>query len=318
MMNQHAGATLGIFAAIPCPLTPDLEVDIPVLAKLATKLASTSGIVGFLLNGHAGENSAMPDAMQQCVLNVVREAAPQAKCVVGVNAENSAQAARRAAKFESLGADALMVFPPNGWALYQERDMVVTHHRMISDATTLPLMLFQASVGAGKMAYPPATLAALCELPRVVGIKEGSWEVATYEETRRLVKSLRPDVAVYGSGDEHLMTSYVIGSEGSLVSLAAVAPGPIVSLFAAINDGDLDAARAAHERIYPLAREIYRKAPSGRANARLKTCLELIGDFPSDRMLPPCPPTPPDEIDALKAALEQAGLLHPELQSSAS
>ena len=74
------------------------------------------------------------------------------------------------------------------------------------------------------MAYSPHVLEQLAAEERIVGIKEGSWEVAAYEANRRLLLRLRPDFVVLGSGDEHLLTSYIIGSAGSQVSLAAVVP----------------------------------------------------------------------------------------------
>lgn len=309
-MTYHPVAARGIFAATPSPLTREYEIDEPELAALAKRLSETEGIVGFLLNGHAGENVTMPARMQLRTVEVVRAAVPTARIVAGINAEGSGAAAALAEGLETAGANALMVFPPNGWALYQERDMVLAHHLAVLEASALPVMLFQASIAAGGMAYPAETLAALCDLPRVVGIKEGSWEVNAYEATRRLVKARRPDVAVYGSGDEHLFTSYAIGSVGSLVSLAAVAPEAIAALFAAVEAGDLNTARAAHDRIYPLARAIYGTAPGGRANARLKTCLALLGAFSSDRMIPPVPATAPEEHAMLRTALSDAGLLH--------
>ncbi|MEM6486758.1 MAG: dihydrodipicolinate synthase family protein [Pseudomonadota bacterium] len=306
-MTDTRAAPRGIYAATPCPLTVEHGVDEAALTALARWLAAVPGIVGFLLNGHAGENTTMPLADQHRVASVMRRAAPRGYLVAGVNAENSAVAAAHAAALETAGADALMVFPPNGWALYQETGMVVAHHRAILEATTRPVMLYQASINAGRMAYPPETLSALVSLPRVVGIKDGSWEVATYEQNRRLVQARAPAVATFGSGDEHLLTSYAIGSEGSLVSLAAVAPEAVVAVFAAIERGDLAGARAAHERLYPLSRAIYRDAPGGRANARLKTCLALMGRFESDRMVPPVSSTPREEHAGLRAALALAG-----------
>lgn len=306
-MTDAPAAPRGVYAALPCPLTPGCDVDAAPLAALAARLAAEPGVSGFLLNGHAGENAVLPLDAQIRVIEIARAAAPGAYIVAGVNAESARVASAHAADLEAAGADALMVFPPNGWALYVEREMALAHHRAVIEATTAPIMLYQASISAGRMAHGPDTLAALCALPRVVGVKEGSWEVAAYEANRRLVKATRPQVAVYGSGDEHLLTSFVIGSEGSLVSLAAVAPEPVATLFAAVERGDLAAARAAHERIYPLARAIYRDPPGGRANARLKTCLAMQGLFPSDRMAPPTPATPPEEHGALRAAMLHAG-----------
>ena len=82
-------------------------------------------------------------------------------------------------------------------------------------------------------------------------------------------------MAVLASGDEHLLPCFVLGSEGSQVSLAVIVPEAIVALDAAVRDGDLAAAQAAHEIIYPLAKAIYGTAPRGLATARLKACFVL-------------------------------------------
>ncbi|MFP3740362.1 dihydrodipicolinate synthase family protein, partial [Burkholderia sp. SIMBA_019] len=89
------------------------------------------------------------------------------------------------------------------WTLSTDLATVVTHHRITNANAQLPLMLYQAGVGTGAMAYTPEMLAALVALPNVVAIKEGSWETARYEANRRLVQALAPHVAVMASGDEH-------------------------------------------------------------------------------------------------------------------
>ena len=90
--------------------------------------------------------------------------------ISGVNVENSLAAAAHARALEAAGADALMVFAPNGWALFQDEETALIHHRRILEATTAPLVLFQASVGAGAMAYRSETLRRLVRLPRVAAI----------------------------------------------------------------------------------------------------------------------------------------------------
>ncbi len=175
-------------------------------------------------------------------------------------------------------------------------------------ATSLPLLLYGAPVGAGAMAYGDATLRALAAEPRVVGIKEGSWEVAAYEANLRLLKAMRPDFVVLGSGDEHLLTSYLIGSAGSQVSLAAVAPGLCAAFYAAAARGDWTEARRLHDRIYPLSVAIYRDPPGGRATARLKGCLTLLGKLDAPHVRPPQPPVSEAEYATLRAALAAAGL----------
>ncbi|UOM34152.1 dihydrodipicolinate synthase family protein [Acuticoccus sp. I52.16.1] len=298
----------GVLPALPCPLDADGTVDHACLAAHVDRLAALDGVTGFLVNGHAGENVTMPLAWQRDVARTAIDAAAgRVPIVVGVNVPAAAEAARHAAALEELGAAAIMIFAPDGWGLFNDPAAVEAHHHAILAATKGDVMLFQGSVNTGRISHHPAVLARLAQLPRVVAVKEGSWEVAAYEASRRAVKAVAPQVAVMGSGDEHLFTSAVIGSEGAIVSLAAVTPQPIIDLLAAVEAGDLAAARAANDRIYPIARAIYGAAPGGRANARLKTCLAMRGVFPRDTMIAPTAPTPPQEHAMLREALVLAG-----------
>ena len=216
-------------------------------------------------------------------------------------------AAQEAAAAERAGADVLLVFPPNSLALPHHPSVVDLHHRHVLEACGLPILLYGAPVGAGHLAYPPATLSRLADHPRIIGIKEGSWEVAAYEATWRLFQG-REDFAVLGSGDEHLLVSYMIGSAGSQVSLAALAPQLIVDLFAAASSGDWQRARVLHDRVYPLAKAIYGTHPASRATARLKAALALVGIIPSATVRPPQPALSGEEVSALQSALNAVGL----------
>lgn len=299
----------GIYAASVCPMQEDGSIDDQALARHVGDLAGVDGLRGLLVNGHAGENFALDRAECRRVIEIARRAAGcRLLLVAGVNAEDSREAAARAADAEAVGADAVMVFPPYSWALGHDRRMAIAHHRLVAEATALPLFLFQAAIGAGKMAYAPDVLATLLELPHVVGIKEGSWETAAYEATRRLVRSVRPEVAVMASGDEHLFPCFVLGSDGSLVSLAALIPEPIIALDDAVGAGDLARARALHATIQPLANAIYGRTPGFYATARLKACLELRGHIPRATCRAPMGRLPSEEIAALERVLVEVGV----------
>jgi 4-hydroxy-tetrahydrodipicolinate synthase len=295
---------VGIHASTVCPLRPDYSLDEEALASHVKSVVAVAGIEGLLINGHAGENFLLTGAEKTRVIEIVRAAVgPKPFLTSGVNTEASLAAADQARDAQAAGADAILLFPPNAWALGQEEDAVLTHHQHVIAACDLPVLIYQAPVGAGAMAYPVSTLRRLAQLPRVAGIKEGSWEVAAYEANRRAVKAIRPDLAVLGSGDEHLLTSYIIGSEGSQVSLAAVVPTQVVALWQAAARGDWDEARHWHDAIYPLVVAIYREAPAGRATARLKACLKILGRIPCDVVRPPMPVLPSDEYRRLEHAL---------------
>ena len=308
MSEAFRHALTGIHAATIVPMHEDFAINEDALAEHIAWVSHRPGIRGLLVNGHAGENFVLDRAEKKRVVKIAREASPPECLIVsGVNAESSLEAAREAAAVENAGADGLLIFPPNSWALGHDDEAVKNHHRYIRDATSLPLLLYGAPVGSGAMAYSPRLLQHLAGEDRVVGIKEGSWEVAAYEANLRLLRSLRPDFVVLGSGDEHLLTSYIIGSAGSQVSLAAVIPDLVVALWVAAAGDDWTAARAAHEQLYSLAVAIYRDPPGGRATARLKAALKLLGKLACDAVRPPQPKASRQEYQAIEAALASAG-----------
>ena len=308
MIPTHADPFNGVYAATLCPLDADgRHLDEAALARHIETVADVDGIAGLLVNGHAGENFALSAADKRRVVDVAHAVCGDRLIIVaGVNSEDSYEAQAHTNDAQQAGADAMLLFPPYSWALSTDIDTVLMHHRIANAQARLPMMLYQAGVATGGMAYTPEMLTALVSLPEVVAIKEGSWETAAYEANRRLIKSIAPHVAVMASGDEHLFTCFALGTEGTLVSLAAVVPELIVALYRAVERRDLAEAQQLHERVYPLAKAIYGAAPGSHANARLKACLHLLGHFPHASMRPPIPPLAHAEIARLEDALNIA------------
>jgi 4-hydroxy-tetrahydrodipicolinate synthase len=308
MIPSHQAPFNGIYAATLCPLdAAGRYLQEAALERHIEEVTSVDGIVGVLVNGHAGENFALSRADKRRIVEIAKSVCGKRSIIVaGVNSEDSYEAQAHADDSQRAGADALMPFPPYSWALATDLQSVVTHHRIINANARMPMMLYQANVRNGAMAYTPAMLTELLSLPEVVAIKEGSWETGAYEANRRLAKSVAPHVAVMASGDEHLFPCFAIGSEGSLVSLAAIVPKLIVSLYRAVLSGDLNEAQRLHARLYPLANTIYGAAPGSHANARLKACLHILGQFPHASMRPPISRLPAAEVSRLEDALSFA------------
>src|SRR5688500_18719299 len=197
---QQAPHFAGIYASTIVPLTTAYDLDESALARHVASVTATRGLKGLLINGHAGETFVLSGAEKRHVVEIVRAAVgPEPVLIAGVNAEASRDAAAHAADAEEAGADAILVFPPFSWALPQDPDIAIRHHVASLDATRFPIMLCLAPVGAGALAYGPEQLQRLVALPRVVAIKEGSWETARYEANLRLVSALAPHVLVMPS-----------------------------------------------------------------------------------------------------------------------
>lgn len=304
-LSNPAKQLCGIHAATICPMDSDARIIDAELSDHISTVTNVSGIRGLLLNGHAGEGAMLDLAERARVVEIARESSPEG-CVItaGVTAESTRVAMEEAVASARAGADAILVFPPNHWAGGVDEEIVVEHHKAIADACGLPVVLYKAPVTSGPMSYSPALLKALLEsVDAIAAIKEGSWEVASYEATWRLTGAVRPDVAVLGSGDEHLLTSYLIGSLGSQVSLAAVIPETVVALFDAAQSNDWVEARKQHEQLYALSVAIYRDTPGYLATARLKACLKILGKITSDTVRRPMRQLNESEIAKLRSVL---------------
>jgi len=312
MIPQHDYPFRGLYAANLIPLDDSAAIDHALLARHLRHITTLPEIVGILCNGHAGENHCLVAAEKRAVVETASRAIGQNKIIVsGVLAERVEDAVAEARDAMVAGADALLVFPSFSWAGSLDVDAIIAHHRAIGEATEAPIMLYQAPVGSG-LSYPSAVLERLLALPRIVAIKEGSWETNAYGRNRALTARVAPTVEVMASGDEHLMPCFAIGTTGSLVSLAAILPDAIADLWIAMEQGQLARARDIHEAIQPLANLIYGRAPVSRATLRLKACMVMAGHWPSCRTKRTSDVLDEQEWQALSTALTTA------LQSAAS
>ncbi|MGO4852331.1 dihydrodipicolinate synthase family protein [Phaeovulum sp. W22_SRMD_FR3] len=292
----------GLFAATICPMTEDGALDLSSLERHFSAVLADPLQDGLLLNGHAGEGVFLGRAEQSDVVAAARALAPGKRIIAAVSAEASHAACLDAVAALRAGADAIMVFAPFSWALGADPRAIEAHHRAIASATGAPIYLFQGAVGAGRTAYGEEVLQRLLAIEAVVGIKEGSWETRAYDLTRRIARAARPDVAVMASGDEHLFPCYMLGSDGSAVSLSALIPHLISALDGAVRQGDIAQARAIHGVIFDLARLIY-AAPGHLAAARIKACLAALGRIASPACRAPTPGISAAESARLMAAL---------------
>jgi len=285
----------------------DGTIDLDAFAGHAGAVAGASGIRGFLVNGHAGEGHLLTADEKSGLIATARQVVrPDHHISAGISAESTDAACREAEAAAAAGADSVLVFQPAHWSRGVADESVVAHHGAVAAAAGLPVVLYRAPVSWGPLSYSPELVLRLVDIDGVAGIKEGSWDVAAYEEVWRAVKARAPRVSVMASGDEHLLACFQIGTDGSQVSLAALFPDLVCDLFDAARRADWATARHLHEQVYPLARAIYRTPPACMATARLKAGLRLLGRLASDRMRRPGRELTGAELAVLGAALTPA------------
>ncbi len=318
-MPRHADyVPHGVIPAVLLPFADDLTIDEMSFRKHLRDVAATPDLSAIAINAHSTEVASCSFDEQRRVLDIARDQVGDGLPIVnGVWADGSLEAARIAGAAEAGGASALLVFPPAPFTLGQSPAMALEHFKRIADASSLPIIAFQYPLATGQ-GYPRDTLLEMIEsVPAIRAIKDWSGNVPQHEMHVRELQSRNPPVNVLTTHSAWLLSSLVLGCNGLLSGSGSVIPDLQVALFQAVRNNDLAAARRLNDRIYPLARAFYAD-PWADMHNRMKEALVLLGRLPRAVVRPPLVKLDRAEIDRVRAALVEAGLLSPKAARDAA
>jgi 4-hydroxy-tetrahydrodipicolinate synthase len=309
-MPRHAKyVPNGVIPAILLPFDDDLAIDERAFRGHIRDVAATEGLSALTINAHSTEVASCTFDEQRRVLDIAQdEVGDRLPLVHGIWADGSLDAARIARMAAAGGASALLVFPPAPFTMGQNARMAIAHFKRIADACDLPLIAFQYPLTTGQ-GYPRDTLLRLCdEVPTLRAIKDWSNNVPQHEWHVRTLQSLPRPVNVLSTHSAWLMSSLVLGCNGLLSGSGSVIHDLQARLFRAVQANDLAEAKRLNDRINPLARVFYAD-PAVDMHNRMKEALVLLGKLPHAVVRPPLVKIEGAEIERIRLALVEAGLL---------
>jgi len=309
-MPRHAQyVPHGVIPAVLLPFADDLSIDDKSFRKHLRDVAATPGLSAITVNAHSTEVASCSFEEQRRVLEIAQdEVGARLPLVNGIWADGSLEAARIARMAEAGGASALLVFPPAPFTLQQSPAMAVEHFKHIADASSLPIIVFQYPLATGQ-GYPRETLLKMCEeVPTIRAIKDWIGNVPQHEMQIRLLQNLPRPVNVLSTHSAWLFSSLVLGCNGLLSGSGSVIPDLQSQLFRAVQANDLAEARRVNDRIYPLALVFYAE-PWADMHNRMKEALVLLGRLPRAVVRPPLVKLGRAEIERIREALIESGLL---------
>ena len=299
----------GVIPAVLLPFEADLGIDEAGFRKHLSHVAATDGISAITINAHSTEVASCTFDEQRRVLEIAQdEIGGRVPLVNGIWADGSMEAARLARMAAEGGASALLVFPPAPFTLGQSPAMALAHFERIADATDLPLIAFQYPLATGQ-GYPKDTLLKLCEqVPSIRAIKDWIGNVPHHEWHVRTLQSLPRSVNVLTTHSAWLYSSLVLGCNGLLSGSGSVIADLQSAMFKAVQANDLVAANHLNDRMEPLMRVFY-VDPFVDMHNRMKEALVLLGRLPRAHVRPPLVKIEAPEIERIRRALVEAGLL---------
>jgi len=289
----------GCGTALVTPFRPDGSLDEAALtAHVNWQIAN--GITLLVPAGTTGEASTLSETEWLRVVELtVAAAGGRVPVFAGCTHNSTHQAAANAKKLTRIeGLTGILTANP--YYNRPSQDGQYQHFRAISEATDLPILLYNIPGRTGAN-LEPATVLRLAEIPTIVGIKESSGNLAQITE---LITQAPRAFKVFAGDDALALPILAVGGAG-LISVASNAiPQQMAQMVNSALTENWLAARRINRHYYGLMQANFIE-PSP---APIKAVLALLGRGNETLRLPMVPVTPKSR-HKLEMILGELGLL---------
>lgn len=257
-----------------------------------------NGTDALIINGSTGEAATMSaDEQRQAVEIAIDENAGRLPVIVGCGGSSTRDVVKLGENAARAGADALLISGPPYNKPTQQGLML--HVRAVLDATDKPVILYNVP-GRSAVNMQPATVAALAEDDRVIGVKEASGDLSQVAEVARLTAGR---LALYSGNDDQVLPLMSLGGRGVISVLANVAPAAVSRMAKAYLEGEAAEATELQLRYLPLIQALFVESNP----IPVKAAVGMLG-FEVGAMRLPLTEATPATRDRLAAALREAGI----------
>lgn len=290
----------GTYTALVTPFR-DGEIDEPALrALIADQIAA--GVDGLVPCGSTGESATMDHAEHERVITItVEEAGGRCKVIAGTGSNNTREACRLTAFAARAGADGALLISPYYNKPTQEGH--VRHYRAVAETADLPLIVYNIPGRTG-VNMTPETVAAMAEIPNIVGIKEAS---GNPDQVSQIVALTGDDFTVLSGDDSLTLPLMSVGARGVISVIGNLLPDRFAELVTKATAGDFVGARVIHFELLPLMSALFCETNPIPVKAAM-AMVGLAGNM-SDEVRLPLTPLTDHSRPRLEAALRSVGLL---------
>lgn len=237
----------GVLTALATPFTENGTIDEASLRALVDR-SITGGVHGVVACGSTGEFSTLSSAERRLVVEtVVDHVGGRVPVIAQTGATSTAEAIRLSRHAQSAGADVVMAVAP-----YYEPltvDETLSYLRAVAGSVDVPVMLYNLPVATG-IDLDPDTVGALArEVENIRYIKNTTVDMA---QSARLIHNHGDVISTFVGWDSLLLSALAEGAAGVMAGTANVVPTELVAVYDAVSAGNLEQAREAWARVYPL------------------------------------------------------------------
>ena len=287
--------------SMPALVTPfkDGAVDVDTLKSLVDWHIE-QGSHGLVPVGTTGESPTLShEEHEMVVAEVVKAAAGRVPIIAGAGSNNTAESLRFMAHAKEVGATAALVVTP----YYNKPTQagLIAHFKTLHDACELPIVIYNIP-GRSVVDMSPQTMGELAKLPRIIGVKDATGDLARVCEQRitcgaDFLQISGEDATAHGFNAQ--------GGIGCISVTANAAPKLCAELQNACLVGDYATALDLQDKLMPLHQAIFTEP--GLVGA--KCAMSQLG-LCSDEVRLPLTPLSDSTKGLIRDALRHAGLLN--------
>ena len=286
--------------SMPALVTPfkDGAVDFDTLKHLVAWHIE-QGSHGLVPVGTTGESPTLTHSEHEDVIAcVVEAAAGRIPVIAGAGSNNTAEAIRFTEYAAKVGAAGVLVVTP----YYNKPTQagLVAHFTAVHDCADIPIVIYNIP-GRSVVDMSPQTMGELARLPRIVGVKDATGDLARVCQQRM---TCGPEFLQISGEDATAHGFNAQGGVGCISVTANAAPNLCSHLQEACLAGDYAKALEIQDRLMPLHQAIFTEP--GLCGA--KYAMSRLGLCSDDVRLPLLPLTDGTKAK-VDAALAHAGLL---------
>jgi 4-hydroxy-tetrahydrodipicolinate synthase len=298
--RQNKKGRVMLKGSMPALVTPfkDGAVDLDTLKKLV-EWHIDQGSHGLVPVGTTGESPTLSyEEHELVVAEVVKAAAGRIPVVAGAGSNNTSESLHFMQHAKSVGATAALVVTP----YYNKPTQagLIAHFAALHDAVDLPIVIYNIP-GRSVVDMTPATMGELAKLPRIIGVKDATGDLARVCAQRI---TCGPDFLQISGEDATAHGYNAQGGVGCISVTANVAPALLSQMQSATLAGDYKTALDIQDRLMPLHHAIFTEP----GLVGVKYAMSLLGLCAPDVRLPLTPLTEPTK-DKIQSAMRHAGLL---------
>ncbi len=287
--------------SMPALVTPfkDGALDVDTLKSLVDWHIE-QGSHGLVPVGTTGESPTLTHEEHEMVVSeVVKAAAGRVPVIAGAGSNNTAESLRFMAHAKEVGATAALVVTP----YYNKPTQagLIAHFKTLHDACELPIVIYNIP-GRSVVDMSPQTMGELAKLPRIIGVKDATGDLARVCEQRitcgaDFLQISGEDATAHGFNAQ--------GGIGCISVTANAAPKLCAELQNACLAGDYATALDLQDKLMPLHQAIFTEP--GLVGA--KYAMSQLG-LCSDEVRLPLTPLTESTKGLIRDALRHAGLLN--------